>query len=191
MISEALKVTLAVIDALEEIGVRYHLGGAFASSIHGVPRQTRGVDLVADLRAKHVTALVGRLADTFYVDGGMIREAISRHSSFNLVHFESGFKVDIFVLGEGPFDLEEFGRSKPARLVQEPPRDVFVKSPEDTVLRKLTWYRLGGQVSERQWLDVLGILKLQAEGLDKEYLSRWAADLGVADLLEQATRQAS
>lgn len=191
MISEVLRVTLVVIDAFEEIGVRYHLGGSFASSIHGVPRQTRDVDLVADLRTEHVDALVRRLADAFYIDGGMIAEAISRHSSFNLVHFESGFKVDVFVLGEGPFDLAEFERSAPTRLVQDPPRDVFVKSPEDIVLRKLAWYRLGGHVSERQWLDVLGILKLQAEGLDRDYLSRWAAWLGVADLLEQAMRQAS
>ncbi len=128
MISEALRVTLAVIDAFVEIGVRYHLGGSFASSIHGVPRQTRDVDLVADLRTEHVDGLVSLLADAFYTDGGMIAEAISRHSSFNLVHFESGFKVDVFVLGEGPFDQAEFERSAPTRLVQEPPRDVFVKT---------------------------------------------------------------
>jgi len=134
VISEALRVTLAVIDAFVEIGVRYHLGGSFASSIHGVPRQTRDVDLVADLRTEHVDALVRLLADAFYIDGGMIAEAISRHSSFNLVHFESGFKVDVFVLGEGPFDQAEFERSAPTRLVQEPPRDVFVKS-----WRPLAW----------------------------------------------------
>ena len=190
MISQALQVTLAVVDVLERLGIAYHLGGSFASSIHGVPRQTRDADLVADVRVQHVEGLVRLLGDAFYVDGAMIAEAISRRSSFNLVHFESGFKVDVFVLGQDPFDLEEFRRRQPTRLVQEPPRDVFVKSPEDTILRKLAWYRLGGQVSERQWLDVVGILKLQAGGLDRAYLDRWARALGVLDLLEGALRQA-
>jgi hypothetical protein len=96
----------------------------------------------------------------------------------------------VFVRRAEPFDLSEFQRQAPYRLVQETPRDVMVKSAEDIVLRKLLWYRMGHEISERQWSDVLGVLKTQGEKLDRTYLRSWAEDLQVADLLEKALEEA-
>ena len=186
MISEILQVALRVIDALEELGVPYHVGGSFASSIHGVPRQTRDLDLVVDMPPALVPIFAARLESEFYLDVGSIRRAIQQHSHFNLIHLASGFKIDVFPRGPGAFDRSEFNRGALQRLVDEPPREVFVKSPEDTLLRKLQWYRLGGETSDRQWGDILGILRTQGDRLDLEYLRHWAEILEVTDLLERS-----
>jgi hypothetical protein len=185
----SLSVVFHVIDILDELAVRYHLGGSFASAIHGVPRQTMDADLVVDLEASTVLLLVDRLRDQFYVDLDVAREAVVRHSSFNAIHLASGFKVDFFAKGDGEFDELELERSEPTQISADPPRSAMVKTAEDTILRKLQWYRSGGEVSDRQWRDVLGVLATVGESLDRGHLQRWAAKLGVADLLERATSE--
>lgn len=186
MIDDSLQIVLRVVDVLEELGVRYHFGGSWASSIHGVPRQTRDLDLVVDLPPSAVPILTSRLVGEFYLSEERIRQAIERHSSFNLIHLATGFKIDVFLRGPGEFDRLELERSGPQRIGAGQEREVFVKSAEDTLLRKLQWYRLGGETSERQWTDVLGIVKEQGDRLDQKYMRRWAEDLGVSDLLERA-----
>lgn len=181
-----LAVVLGVIDILEDLGTRYHLGGSFASAIHGVPRQTMDADIVVDLDARRVALLVDRLKDDFYVDPGVAAEAVSQRGSFNAVHLASGFKVDFFVKGTGEFDELEVERSVSVQITENPPRSAYVKTAEDTVLRKLQWYRSGGEVSDRQWRDVLGVLAATGAALDRGYLRRWAVELGVVDLLERA-----
>jgi len=187
--SESLSVVLHVIDILDELQVRYHLGGSFASAIHGVPRQTMDADLVVDLDTARVASLVDRIRDGFYIDLDVAREAVIRHSSFNAIHLSTGFKVDFFVKGTSEFDEVELERSQPTQVSADPPRSVMVKTAEDTILRKLQWYRSGGEVSDRQWRDVLGMIAAVGESLDRDYLQRWATKLGVSDLLERATAQ--
>lgn len=186
MIGESVGVALRVLEVFDRLGIRYHVAGSFASSIHGVPRQTRDLDLVADLPVETVPALVALLERDFYLDAESVRRAIARHISFNLLHLDTGFKIDVFPLGPTAFDRSEFHRAAPQRLVDEPPREVFVKSAEDILLRKLEWYRAGGEVSDRQWTDVLGIVRTQGNRLDFDYLRRWAEELRVEDLLERA-----
>jgi hypothetical protein len=190
LIPETTRVALEVVALLEELGISYHVGGSFASSIHGVPRQTRDLDLVVDLNVGHVRHLVSRLEGDFYIDAEMIRSAIGRRGSFNVVHLASGFKIDVFCQQNGFFDRSEVKRRLRRSLLTDLPREVTVATAEDTVLRKLQWYRIGGQVSEQQWTDVLGVLRIQGERIDRDYLEYWAEELEIADLLERALTEA-
>jgi hypothetical protein len=182
---EGLRVALRVIDVLDDLGFRYHVGGSYASSIHGIPRQTQDIDLVVELPPSGAAPLAAKLGDEFYVDEESVRRAARDRSSVNVIHLDSGIKVDLFVRGDSPFDLEEFRRHRRELIRREPERYVYVKTPEDTLLRKLSWYRMGGEVSDRQWNDVLGIARTQCETLDREYLERWARELGIEGLLEK------
>ena len=190
MISEPIAVTLLVIDALESLGVRYLIGGSLASAVHGVVRATLDADLVADLRSDHAEALAERLRGAFYVDAGSIREAVEHRDSFNVIHMETMFKVDVFIPQQRAYDENRLARRIARRVAAEPERVAYVSTAEDTVLVKLEWYRMGGEVSERQWRDVVGVLKVLGDQLDSDYLAHWAAELGVSDLLQEAVGEA-
>ena len=176
----------AVLAALDDLGLRYHLGGSYASTVHGVPRQTLDADIVVDLPATFVPSLAEQLRSRFYVDEERMRQAVERKTSFNAIDLTSGFKVDLFIKGDGEFDELELRRSVAAELPRPGGRRVPIKSAEDIVLRKLQWFQEGGQVSDRQWNDVLGVLRIQGDRLDAAYLERWAGRLGVEPLLAKA-----
>jgi hypothetical protein len=186
MLTEQIAVTLGVAESLEALGVSYAIGGSFASALHGVMRATMGADLVADLHTEQIEPLAAALGDTFYADVEMMRDAVLQHSSFNLIHLETMFKVDVFVAKPRAFDRSQLARRQLYVLSEEPERRAYVASAEDIVLAKLEWYRQGGEASERQWRDVLGVLKVQGERLDRDYLLGMAAELGVTDLLLKA-----
>jgi hypothetical protein len=183
---EPLAVTFAVIEVLDALRVPYFLGGSFASSAQGAARATLDADLVADLRPEHVQPLVAALRDAFYLDPDTVQHAVLRRSSFNLIHLTTMFKVDVFVNKGRPFERSQFERRQVTRLAVDPDRTAYLSSPEDTILAKLEWYRLGGGVSDRQWRDVVSVLRVQQGRLDLEYLASWAAQLGVGDLLRRA-----
>jgi len=176
------------VQVLDGLGIPYVIGGSFASSAYGEARSTRDADLVVELGLDQVEALASRLESDFYISRDAMREAIRDRRSFNAIHLESMFKVDFFVLGQSAFDREEF-RRRVSRPVEELGGQTWlIKTPEDTVLRKLEWYRSGGEVSDQQWRDVLGVLAVWRGRLDEVYLDRWAAALRVSDLLERARR---
>ncbi|MEN6493872.1 MAG: hypothetical protein ABFD16_06230 [Thermoguttaceae bacterium] len=189
--ADALTAVGPVIAALERLQVPYYLGGSIASSAYGVARATLDVDLVASLAQEHVAPLTEMLSPAFYVDSNMISDAVRRHSYFNVIHLATMFKVDVFVVKNRMYDLTALQRIRRDSLdLENPDRQFYLASPEDVVLNKLEWFRLGDEVSERQWRDVIGVLAVQGSSLDREYLHRWAAELGVADLLERACREA-
>jgi hypothetical protein len=185
-----LEVLKLVAANLDQLSIPYMIGGSFASSAHGVPRSTLDADLVVDLRPDHVNKFEEIFRNFFYVDAGQISQAIKTKQSFNLIHLESFFKADLFVLGETLFAQEAFSRRQYQPFDEVGETLLCVATPEDTVLAKLDWYRLGGGVSETQLRDVLGILKAQAGRLDLAYLQKWAEDLSLSELLMRVRQEA-
>ena len=188
MQGEATRITLLVTHTLEQIGIPYAVGGSFASSLHGIMRSTLDVDIVADMRLEHIKPLVAALSKEFYADDEMMKGAIEHHSSFNLIHYETAFKVDIFIRKLRAFDQMQLERRRTSIISTDPEQSIYVASPEDVILSKLEWYRMGGETSERQWRDILGVLKTRAWELELDYLRKWAKELKVTDLLERALK---
>jgi hypothetical protein len=182
---EILEITLFLAATFERLGVSYLVGGSLASSLHGLPRATQDVDLVAALEPEHVPALVAALRGSFYLDEPAIRAAVRQRTSFNVIHLGTLLKADVFVAGSDAATRSEFERRQRYRVAVDPPRELVLASPEDTIAQKLHWFRLGDEVSERQWSDALGVLKVAGGRLDFAYLRRTAALLGVQDLLER------
>lgn len=190
MLAEPLQIVAKIARILSDLGVDYVVGGSLASSLFGVPRATQDVDFAADLRLDHVDALTSALAGEFYADAGQIRDAVQRRGSFNVIHLGAPFKADVFIRKESAWSREEMARARIVSIdTPDGPVDVRFAGPEDTLLHKLVWYRRGHEVSDRQWGDILGVLKVQGDALDHSYLDHWAPLLDVMDLLARARKE--
>lgn len=146
-------------------------------------------NLVADIQLEHASKITSVLSKDYYVDEQMIVHAIRNSTSFNIIHLQTMFKVDVFVLKKTALAQSAFSRRREETIRLAPELRVCLCSPEDLVLNKLLWFRSGGEVSERQWKDVVGVLKVQGKKLDQEYMMKWAGELGVSDLLSKALGQ--
>lgn len=189
-VPDIFEVTFKVVAALEKLNIRYCIGGSLASSAFGVARTTLDVDIVAEMRPDQAAAVEGLLKSEFYVDADSITRAIKEKSSFNLIHLESMFKVDIFILKQEPFHQQAFSRRAKKAVSEDPAQKLYFSTPEDIILIKLDWYRRAGEALTQQWKDVLGVLKVQGARLDLDYLRLWAKKLRVTDLLLKALEEA-
>ena len=184
---EPVAVASLVADYLTRIGVSYVIGGSFASSVHGEPRSTNDIDMVVDLRETDIDPFIDAAGSTCYVSRDAIAEAVSTGGAFNVIHMPSAVKVDIFVAGFDDFDRVRLQRRLSVAFASATDSvTLFVDTAEDTILRKLEWYRRGGETSERQWRDVVGIINTQLPRLDRDHMRDWAVKLGVEDLLTRA-----
>ena len=163
---EILDVLQRVISKLEELRIPYMVSGSAASSFHAFVRTTQDGDLVVDLPLDQIEKFAAAFATEFYLDRASIRRSLQIGGSFNLIHLESSLKIDFFPLRKRSFSQQEFSRRQPRLLLKESSAPAYVATAEDTILSKLEWFRAGGEVSENQWRDVVGILKVQAGSLD-------------------------
>lgn len=170
----------------DELTIPYALGGSLASSLVGEPRSTVDIDIAIQLQGDDLDRLIDAVQPTFYVPLDSARRAAAQHGSFNIIHEAAAFKVDLFVLDTGPLDMGQIQRRVLVEVSADPPATLWVTAPEDQVLRKLDWYRSGGGVSDRQWRDVVAILRTNAGQLDDDYLLATAGLVGLEELVDQA-----
>ncbi|OGU33429.1 MAG: hypothetical protein A2057_16740 [Ignavibacteria bacterium GWA2_35_9] len=181
-----------VIKTFDELGILYYIGGSIASSAYGMPRTTLDVDLVTALTPLNITPLVDKLKEEYFIDAEMINDALITKTSFNILHLKTMLKIDVFILKDKPYQQKAFERKIKDRLEEKPDAlSVYLCSPEDVIINKLEWYKSGGEISERQWLDILGVIKVQGNSLDKEYLTKWSKELGVEDLLKKSFNESN
>lgn len=188
--SGPIALALQVATLLDELGIPYVLGGSVASSLVGEPRATMDVDLAVELGSTQAEQLVAALGAGWYVSRDAVLDAVRRRSSANLIHLRTMQKVDLFVLGDGLLDQRQLARRRRVVVGAGQGETLWVGSPEDQILRKLWWYRLGGERSERQWRDVVAMLTVQGGRLDEADLTSAATELALTDLLERARRDA-
>jgi hypothetical protein len=188
-LNDPISVALVVADALDECQVPYSVGGSLASSFSGEPRASIDVDMLVHMTAAQVGPFLDTLGDSFYADADSLRRAVEGGTSTNLIHRPSGIKIDLFV-ARSVLDARQLERRQRLKVESNPDRFLYVHSPEDILLQKLHWFRLGGTVSERQWRDVLSVIVVQGPRLDRDYLAAMAPVVGVADLLARAYREA-
>ncbi len=173
-------------DVLDSLNIVYVIGGSMASSVYGAVRFTQDADITVEPFAPMADKFFDALEKDFYISKEAMYEALHGRSNFNVIHFATAFKIDIFIRPESEFHRQMLSRGRKIRL-GDIAKPVSFVSPEDIILLKLDWYRQSGCVSERQWSDVKGVLDAQADSLDYEYLRKWSGKLGVGELLRRAT----
>jgi hypothetical protein len=168
-----------LVRKLEALGIPYMVAGSVASSHHGLPRATNDADIVVDPAPQDLDRLVAALlSEGYYADARIAREALRTRRLFNVIDPETAFKIDLIIRKERPFSREEFSRREHHDFAG---LSISIATAEDTIVSKLEWARKAGG-SERQLEDVLGILLVCGDRLDREYVEKWAAGLGVLDL---------
>lgn len=185
MLGDPINLALTIAAIFEGLNIDYYIGGSVASSIWGESRATLDLDLVADLNTEQIPAFLQAIQADFYVSETAIAEAIQNQSSFNLIHFQTNEKIDIFVHANNPLAQIEMQRRQKI-TVDVDGNQIYLATPEDIILQKLIWYELSNRIGDRQWRDILGVLKVQAQQLDFAYLRQWAEHENLLDLLHEA-----
>jgi len=178
-------------EVFDTLGIPYAIGGSIASSMYGTVRFTRDADIGVYPFTSAADKFYERLKDRFYVSEEAMQRALSCCGTFNIIHLETAFKIDIFLLGPSDFERQLVVRSKMVRLGETPESDLCFVSPEDVILLKLRRLSEADGFSENQWDDILGVLAIQGRALDFRYMTDYARNLGVEELLERAIAEAA
>lgn len=189
--TDAIEASRPLIACLQAFSIPCYFGGSIASSVHGTPRSTIDADIVADIRPNQVDGLYKRLNPIYYADLNSIHKATKMRESFNLLHRGMHVKIDIFVQRHYRYERQVMERIQMIAFDSDRDDDRLpFCSVEDIILNKLMWYDQGGRVSERQWSDLQGVIKIQRDALDRAYLDHWSRYLDIAGLLQEAYQQA-
>ncbi len=174
-----------IINALEDANIPYMISGSIGSSFHGQPRATNDADIVIDPTTQQLSAFVESLGPKYYLSKEAAQQAITNRSMFNVIDTQSACKADLIIRKNRPYSQQEFSRRTEANFLGI---DVYVLSPEDSILSKLEWAK--GRQSETQFKDALGVLIAQKDNLNFDYLKKWAKELGIEDALSNLFKEA-
>lgn len=186
---QELQVLQRLTDVFDRLNIVYAIGGSKASSVYGIVRFTQDTDITVQPFFPIADKFYDILKDDFYISKQAMYQAITSRSSFNIIHFETSFKIDIFVATDNDFEKQMLARSRKINVSESLEKPLSFVSPEDIILLKLRWYNQAGCTSERQWSDVLGVLAMQKKNLDFKYLNLWVIKLGLDELLQKAISQ--
>jgi hypothetical protein len=188
---EPLAVLVEVVAAFEALGIAYAVGGSWASSLYGEARMTRDADVAVEPFPGKEQRLAASFSSDYYLSLNALGQAVRERSSFYIIHIPTGFKVDVFVLEDEGFERSLMARRSAGPVGDASGQELVWVSAEDIVLLKLRRDRLGNEAPERQWSDVLGVLRTRSGRLDTAYLDHWAGELGVLDLWDRARDDAA
>lgn len=177
------------VDVLEKLNIAYAIGGSVASSIYGQVRFTQDADISVAAFGNQIDTFCKAVESRFYVSSQAVKQAHANASSFNVIYLDTAFKIDVFIVSDDPFKRQVLMRRKKVALEENSDRMYDFVSPEDIVLLKLQWYMAGGLISEKQWGDILGVLKNRQHELDIDYMRNWASRLSFSGLLSKAIQQ--
>jgi hypothetical protein len=186
MTAAPLAVAIEFASLLEQLRIEYALGGSVASSLLGEPRTTLDVDFAVRLDFAGLDGIIDALHAEFYIPLDAAKAALVDCSSFNLISHATGLKIDVFAVGDELLDRRQIDRRVRMQVRRSPRAEIWVTSAEDQVLRKLRWYQDGGEVSDRQWRDVVALVRTQRNHLDFADLEQAADQLQIRELLERA-----
>jgi hypothetical protein len=176
-----------LVAALENAEIPYMLTGSYASSLHSIPRATRDIDIIIFPNRDQLTRFVQSLPpDSYHADLPEAIEALRRRSQFNVIDYATGWKVDFIIPSFEEFHQEEFDRR---RVIEADGVKLSVVSPEDIILSKLRWAKLGE--SERQIEDAATVIRLQGSALDMAYIEKWVRKLEIEPQWHVASAKAA
>lgn len=178
-------------DVLEALGIPYAIGGSIASSMYGTVRFTRDADIGVLSFTPAADRFYDLLKGEFYINELAMQQALAYSSNFSIIHFATAFKIDLFILGPSEFEQQILLRSRIVRLGESQEGDLCFVSPEDVILLKLRQLNEPDANQEQQWDDIQGVLLVQGEALDLEYLETWARRLDLSGLLDRAFGEAA
>ena len=183
-----IQIIALVANRLGELKIPYYIGGGVASINYGEPRLTNDADIVLRIVPLQISKFVQTFENDFVVSAGAVQDSLTRRYAFNIIHIESAYKIDFYpITDEDELEIAAFARRQQINIGAG---EIWLASAEDVVLAKLDWFRKGGEVSEKQWRDVLGVLKVQGERLDFNYLEQMAGRFGLGNLLARAREDA-
>jgi hypothetical protein len=185
---ESFELLKVVAEVCERMGISYLTVGSLATTVFGLPRFTNDVDIVLDLHTDQVEKFCREFeGPEYYLSQAAVKTAIAKRTQFNIIHTTAGLKVDCFIPDGSPWSTSRLSRAVRKRVRSD--FEAVFASPEDVILKKLEYYRLGE--SEKHLKDIEGVLGVCGDQIDRDYIAAWSRQLGISDVWQLVLSRSS